>query len=94
MLVNCVSRKFATTHRRFSTNVMTCVPGATSCPGRTCRSPTLPSSGATIRGVTQIDLGYGERGLFSVKISNKLGLLRLEYNLAAALRFCCGFVAA
>ena len=49
MFVSCVSRKFACTHAVPPTNDRTCVPGDTSCPGRTCRSPTVPSAGATMR---------------------------------------------
>ena len=49
MFVSCVSRKFAWTHAVPPTKGSTCVPGETSCPGRTCRSPTVPSAGATMR---------------------------------------------
>ena len=93
MLVNCVSRKFAATHRMFSTNVMTCVPGCDELSG-----PHLPLAHGAICGrnnsrVPQIYLCDFERGFFSMKVSNELTVLGLKYRFASPLRFCCEFIA-
>ena len=48
--VSCVSLKLATTHTVSSgTTEITCTPGRTYCPVRTPRSPTMPSTGDTMR---------------------------------------------
>src|SRR4029450_4474130 len=83
MLVSCVSRKLAWTHRVSATNEITCVPGDTSCPGLTCRSPTVPSGGAPDAGVPQFDLAGADSSLPREQVRANLRLLRLQHRLRA-----------
>ena len=63
------------------------MPGDTSCPGRTCRSPDGAVGRRDDARVTLVDLRHGERGFFRVEIGDELRLLRLDHGFGAAFGF-------